>query len=1135
MATEFEVMARILGDSKGAQDAFNSASKSAQQFQGAVDKTNGMLVGLGVGMAAAGFAIIKFGKSAFTEAARVAELDVAMEAIGKSTGVGAYQLQEAAKDIKAMGIETAAAQQMAIQFAQGQLDIASAAGVARVAQDLAVISQKNSTDTATLLTRAIMTGNSMLLKSAGVSRQASEGYDTYAKQLGKSTTALTATERQQAIVNLIMDEGKKVAGVYESAMLQAGKVLRSFPRLFNDIKVSIGGALLEGFGPAIKAGYDLVKAFDTAISAGGKFYPIVEALTITMKALIAPFTDIINKAVDFTKNFETGKINVQELAVKMQAILPIVTALGTGLSALASKSLLANVPMLGNLVKGLNPAIIGIGTLIMMTPALRDKVFALGAELKKLLPPLLAIATTVITAGTEFVNEFIVPIAGGMISLLKPAIEGVTSVLSIFSSSTGSAETAIGILKTAMVVLTSVFVAHKIIAGLVWAQTKAMAIWDGVLTLATFVLIAATNGLTAAFVALGVASGGMVQAIGAIATVIIAVVAGLVIWYQKSEWFRNGVRQITQAVANFFIGMVNRVNGALNTVILAFGDFIDGALKAYNWVANITGLPKIDPIAYWTIPMINKINIGLESMAGKLDEVAKRSYDLFDKRRALFFKLEHETTKVIAKEKTYGEGVDKVKQKIDELKAKTIDYIKSALERATSELTRQKDAMESYAQAISSAITGALSFGDAFASVTDEAQRNADAIRQQQEALDTYSQSVTQAITGQLSLSKAYDDNQAGLANIAKAQQDMAKAEAAFNEAVKADNISGAIRAQQDYYAAVDDANKAQAAQLTFMQQLKKQADGAVKFAANLTKLAESGLSKDALGQIVSAGAVTGSAMAAELLAGGGVAIAQTNDLFIKIGEAAKATGQVAASKFYTVGETMGMDFMSALNSQSGKATIFAERIRQLLEAGLSKDAIAQVLATGATAGTAIADYLLVAGSDRILGKGGVNDIIASLQIVGDDLAKILAPSFYQAGVDLASQIVAGLESQLKTVQALLKKIQTVQGVKKALENAKTTTNAATQPLIGLTPRLTNIPNMFADGGVATHPIAGVFGEKGPEALIPLDKFGGLGGGGDTYYITVQATVADEKLPAIIVDALRKYNRTVGPVKIRTI
>src|SRR5207253_612445 len=45
----------------------------------------------------------------------------------------------------------------------------------------------------------------------------------------------------------------------------------------------------------------------------------------------------------------------------------------------------------------------------------------------------------------------------------------------------------------------------------------------------------------------------------------------------------------------------------------------------------------------------------------------------------------------------------------------------------------------------------------------------------------------------------------------------------------------------------------------------------------------------------------------------------------------------------------------------------------------------------------------------------------------------------------------------------------------------------------------------FADGGIATKPIAGIFGEAGDEALIPLDRLGSMVGfgGGTTQHITV--------------------------------
>jgi len=682
MATEFEVLARIMGDSSSAQTAFNQASQSAQGFQSQVDKTNGMLVALGVGLATVGFAITKFAKTSFTEAARVSEMDVAMTAIGRSTGIGALKLREATKAIKDKGIEMAAAQKMAVEFAQGELDVGQAADVARVAQDLAVVSQKNSTDTATLLTRAIITGNSMLLKSAGVSRQVSEGYTAYAKVLGKTTTELTATERQQATINLILDEGTKVAGVYEAAMQEAGKVLRSFPRLLNDIHVSFGTALVDGFGPAIKAAYDLTKQFDKAIEEGGKFYPIIEALGIVLTDLVSPFTEIIKHAADFIKNFDAGAINVSQLADQLQRILPFVTALAAGLSTMAGKSLLAQVPILGQLVAGLNPVVIGFGVLIAMTPKLRDKVLALGEQVQKLIPPLLAVAKAVMLAAGQFIDEFIVPIAGFLISLLGPAIDFVVDTLGVFASSTETATNFVESLKLALVILTSAYVGLKIAQMAQLAITKAQIIWDGILTATTFLLILATDGLAAAFEGLGIAV--TASGIGAIIVVIGLIIAGMILWYQKSMWFRNMIKQILEVVINLFVIMANAVIGAFNLISKAATGFINQFINAYNWLAKILHLPKIDPFHPLLIPTLDKINIGLEEATGRALDLnwnmteSLRKFVNMQKAegRARLESVgwldewnakQHE---IIDAENQQGSGIDKVKQKIDDLKRK---------------------------------------------------------------------------------------------------------------------------------------------------------------------------------------------------------------------------------------------------------------------------------------------------------------------------------------------------------------------------------------------------------------------------------------------------------------------------------
>jgi hypothetical protein len=71
----------------------------------------------------------------------------------------------------------------------------------------------------------------------------------------------------------------------------------------------------------------------------------------------------------------------------------------------------------------------------------------------------------------------------------------------------------------------------------------------------------------------------------------------------------------------------------------------------------------------------------------------------------------------------------------------------------------------------------------------------------------------------------------------------------------------------------------------------------------------------------------------------------------------------------------------------------------------------------------------------------------------------------------------------------------------------------------------------MAEGGVVNTPggMLALIGEAGPEAVIPLDRLGQMGGGGTTVNINV--TSAD---PNAVVQALRTYMRQNGSIPIRT-
>jgi uncharacterized membrane protein len=83
---------------------------------------------------------------------------------------------------------------------------------------------------------------------------------------------------------------------------------------------------------------------------------------------------------------------------------------------------------------------------------------------------------------------------------------------------------------------------------------------------------------------------------------------------------------------------------------------------------------------------------------------------------------------------------------------------------------------------------------------------------------------------------------------------------------------------------------------------------------------------------------------------------------------------------------------------------------------------------------------------------------------------------------------------------------------------------------LGLGGKTFEVPDIpvLGDGGIVTGPTLAMIGEKGPEAVIPLNGSNG-GMGGNTINVTV--TSAD---PNAVVAALQRYVRMSGPVPLNT-
>ncbi len=74
-----------------------------------------------------------------------------------------------------------------------------------------------------------------------------------------------------------------------------------------------------------------------------------------------------------------------------------------------------------------------------------------------------------------------------------------------------------------------------------------------------------------------------------------------------------------------------------------------------------------------------------------------------------------------------------------------------------------------------------------------------------------------------------------------------------------------------------------------------------------------------------------------------------------------------------------------------------------------------------------------------------------------------------------------------------------------------------------------NIP-MLAEGGIVNSPTLALIGERGPEAVVPLNRGNGVGG------VTVNVTgglSTSAEIGQAVVNAIRAYNRSAGPAQIQ--
>lgn len=242
----------------------SAAAMAAQKIdnlrksQEALADTSGkMATGFGIA-AAAGAALIV---SSVQLAARVETLGVVTETLGENIGLTTTEVRELEQAVSNQGITLQASRQSIARMIQGNIDLAHATDLARLAQDAAVIAGIGSSEAFERLTTAISSGQVEMLRTMGISVTFEQGYKALAETLGKSAEKLTELEKVQARTNIVLGAGINIAGAYTAAMGTVGKNVTSLSRNLEESRRMLGEMWLPVYADVVDALTDSLKAW----------------------------------------------------------------------------------------------------------------------------------------------------------------------------------------------------------------------------------------------------------------------------------------------------------------------------------------------------------------------------------------------------------------------------------------------------------------------------------------------------------------------------------------------------------------------------------------------------------------------------------------------------------------------------------------------------------------------------------------------------------------------------------------------------------------------------------------------------------------------------------------------------------
>jgi len=412
MTTVATLYVKLGLDSKGYQSGLDSAKSKTRSLATTLGK--GMVAAAAVGATALGGVAIGAGnliKNAALATARVEELQAVNQVLGEEAGYSSSEITGFAQAVRDEGIQASVAEKTVAEFIRANLDLTKAAEIAKVAQNSAVIAGMDSSEATARIVEGITKLNPLILRNAGVVVDLQAGYKKWAEENDRTVQSLTTAEKQMIATNAVIKAGETVAGAYTAAMETPGKLLRSFPRYFNDIMVSMGGPFQKPFATFLFALKDVTKWVGSMVAEGGALRPLLDMIA-----------DGAQNVADRFKAFVEGG-GLDELRMKIGVIVGVFKELATtgSISDMGFEALGQILPPgMAKGIEGLFNAFGSVGSMIQPFMAILPIFTGLGGVIfKSLLPAFLQLAEAI----GPIIGEFLPPLIETLSNLAMTVLD----------------------------------------------------------------------------------------------------------------------------------------------------------------------------------------------------------------------------------------------------------------------------------------------------------------------------------------------------------------------------------------------------------------------------------------------------------------------------------------------------------------------------------------------------------------------------------------------------------------------------------------------------------------------------------------------------------------------------------------